>query len=225
LGRLKTLLTLVALGLVTLSAGATKPKPVLPAQDRIDAAVEALYKQSDVFFHEGDYESSLFCYDTIVALDPHDIEAWTNYGWLLWSGMDRREQSRKTLQQAIAYNPNDWEVYAEMGNLQYHYRDFLDAAAWFYKAMGRGAPWTVWHQRAHSLEYAGRRQQCVETWQKIVAKFPDDGAAKQNLKRVREGRFRTEPVIGVVPRAGPIGPRGEEPPAIIPLGPQAPGSV
>lgn len=226
MGHMKTIGAAVLLSARSVwAAPAAKPPPVPSPQARIDAGVERLLKQADVFWHDGDYDGVVFCYSLAVELDPRDVESWTTYGWFLWSAMSRREESRKVLSEAIRMNPDRWEVYAEMGNLQYHYRDFLGAAAWFAKAIGRGAPWTTWHQRAHSLEYAGRHRQCIETWRQIVEKFPKDEAAKLNLKRVKEGRFRKEPVMGVESKPG-LKPVPEPAPNDLePEGPQAPGSV
>lgn len=183
----------------------TTPGKVIipPPQERIDQTVDKMIGHIDEYWHEGKYEEIAVLFSVIVELDPHHIESWQNYGWLLWSGLSRKDEAESVFRRGIAVNPDAYELYFEMGNLEYHRRRFLSAAQWLAKATGRGAPWTVWHQRAHCLEYAGEREKCVALWREIVRRFPDNPTSKLNLRRVEEGRFRDEPTLGVEARPLP----------------------
>ena len=66
----------------------------------------------------------------------------------------------------IKYNPDQYDLYFEAGNLEYHRRRFLSAAAWMAKATERNAPWPNWNMRAHCLEYAGETQKAKALWKK-----------------------------------------------------------
>jgi tetratricopeptide (TPR) repeat protein len=190
----------VGLWLATAEAksSSTKSKRVAPAAARIDRTVNQLLAQSDVFWHEGDFESVRWCYSVITDIDPKYVEGWQNYGWLLWSALDRDDAAMRVFLRGLEYNPEPYDLYFEIGNLEYHRRHFLSAAQWMAKATARkGAPFTAWHMRAHCLEYAGQTQKAKAVWKTIIAKFPDDPPAKINLKRLEEGRVRLNPVIGV----------------------------
>jgi len=205
-----------------------RPNRSVAVQRRIDMALDKIITQIDVQWHAGDYDSVCSLYETALTLDPKYLDGWVTYGWFLWAACDRPEQAMKVLQQGLAHLPNEWQMYDGIGQLEYHRGRFLSAAQWAAKAIGRKAPWTAWHFRAHCLEYAGERVKCVALWKEIVKRFPDDGAAKLNLKRVNEGRFRKEPAIGVKPDPrSPKPSRRAEPPTPTeePLGPQEPGSI
>ncbi|HEY3269082.1 MAG TPA: hypothetical protein VGM37_19395 [Armatimonadota bacterium] len=225
----------VLLGLCVISLGVTasaakperaphlKPQSVKAADDRIDRAVNQLLVQSDVFWHAGDYESVRWCYSVITDLDPTYVEGWQNYGWLLWSGLDRDDAAMRVFMRGLKYNPNTYELYFEAGSLEYHRRRFLSAAEWLSKATARKAPFTVWHMRAHCLEYARQDQKAIALWKEIVRRFPKDDPAKLNLKRMLEGRFNRTPLLGVEEPKGNPSPRQRDPLEV--TSPQQPGSI
>lgn len=197
----------MALGLICSPAMARKPHvpraakavAVPPASDRIDRAVNQLLVRSDVYWHDGDYDSVRACYAIITDLDPNYVEGWQNYGWLLWSALDNDDAAMRVFLRGLRYNPNTYELYFEIGNLEYHRRHFLGAAQWLAKATAHKAPFTVWHMRAHCLEYAGEVDKARALWAVIIAKFPKDAPALANQKRLKEGRIHLNPVVGVEP--------------------------
>jgi tetratricopeptide (TPR) repeat protein len=172
-------------------------KPVPPAGRRIDQAVNRLLEQADVYWHRGEYDNVRATYAIITDLDPDFLDGWQSYGWILWAGLQQDDAAMRVFQRGLAYHPDTWELYFEIGNLEYHRRHFLNAAEWFAKASGHKAPMYVWHMRAHCLEYAGEIDKAKAMWKTIIAKFPDDPPAPANLKRLEEGRIRRNPVIGV----------------------------
>jgi len=172
-------------------------RKVAPAGDRIDQAVNRLLKQADVFWHEGNYEAVGQMYYIMTDLDPTYLEAWRDYGWLLWSGLQRDDAAMRVFQRGLAFHPDTWELYFEIGFLEQHKGQYLSAAQWYARAVGRNAPRHVWHARAHALEYAGLVDKSKATWRQIIAKFPDNPVAGQNLKRLEEGRVRKGPSMGL----------------------------
>lgn len=179
------------------AARKAKPAHVLPVQQRIDRAVDQLLIQSDIFWHRGDFETVRSCYAMITDLDPTYVEGWQNYGWVLWSTLSRDDAAMRVFQRGLAYNPNVYDLYFEIGNLEYHRRHFLSAAQWLAKSTDRKAPQMVWHMRAHCLEYAGEIGKAKAMWRTIIAKFPEDPPAPINLKRLQEGRIHLNPIVGV----------------------------
>lgn len=198
------------------AARKAKATHVMPPQQRIDRAVDQLLTQSDVFWHRGDFETVRACYAMITDLDPTYVEGWQNYGWVLWSTLSRDDAAMRVFQRGLAYNPNTYELYFEIGNLEYHRRHFLSAAQWLAKATDHKAPQMVWHMRAHCLEYAGEIGKAKAMWRTIISKYPKDPPAPINLKRLLEGRIHLNPVIGVEApkRAAPPEPAAPARPSI-----------
>lgn len=198
--------TLAAFSSYAAAASATAGAPVPPAKDRIDRAVNQLLERSDVYFHAGDFDSVRACYAVITDLDPNYVEGWQNYGWVLWSTLDRDDAAMRVFLRGLKYNPKPYELYFEIGELEYHRRHFLSAAQWLAKATDRDPPFSVWHMRAHCLEYAGEIVKAKALWRTIIKKYPKDLPAVANLKRLQEGRIHLNPVIGVEQ------PKREQPP-------------
>jgi tetratricopeptide (TPR) repeat protein len=197
-----------------------KPARVLPSHQRIDRAVDQLLTQTDVFWHRGDYDSVRACYAMITDLDPTYVEGWQNYGWVLWSTLSRDDAAMRVFLRGLAYNPNEYDLYFEIGNLEYHRRHFLSAAQWLAKATDRNAPQMVWHFRAHCLEYAGEIDKAKAMWRTIIRRFPNDAPAPANLKRLLEGRIHLNPVVGVEAPKRPAPPVNAAP--TVPSGPVSP---
>lgn len=213
------LLAAAAFGLTGAQASAKRPHVPAPsaaavpaAADRIDRAVNQLLVRTDVYWHAGDYDSVRACYAIITDLDPKYVEGWQNYGWLLWSAMDNDDAAMRVFLRGLRYNPAPYELYFEIGNLEYHRRHFLSAAQWLAKATARKAPFTVWHMRAHCLEYSGEVNKAKALWAAIILKFPKDTLAVINLKRLKEGRIHLNPVLGVEPLKKPKNAPPTEPP-------------
>lgn len=194
----RKIVTLVATAFIAtrpaLAAPSVPPRAVAPpAQQRIGKAVDALLREVDAFWHEGDYEGAARMYGIITELDPAEVEPWRDYGWLLWAGLRRDDDAMRVFQRGLRYHHDTWELYFEIGYLEQHKGDYLAAAQWYAKAMGRNAPRMVWHSRAHALEYAGLVDKSKALWREIIARFPDNPVAPLNLKRLEEGRVRKAP--------------------------------
>jgi tetratricopeptide (TPR) repeat protein len=197
-------------------------KPLRPADERIQQATNRLLEQSDVYWHRGEYDNVRATYAIITDLNPAFLDAWQNYGWILWAGLDQDDAAMRVFQRGLEYHPDRWELYFEIANLERHRRRFLSAAEWTAKATNHDAPMYVWHMRAHCLEYAGEIEKSKAMWKTIIRKFPDDPPAPANLRRLEEGRIHTDPAIGVEPldKDAPAEPAQEEEPVT-----GAPGSI
>lgn len=187
------------------------PKKVAPrpADERIDQAVRRLLQKADDFWHQGDYESVTSLYYVVTDLDPSYLEGWQNYGWLLWSGLERDDAAMRVFQRGLVYHPDAWELYFEIAYLEQHRGNYLSAAQWYAKATNHNPPRHVWHARAHALEYAGLVDRSKAVWKTIIAKYPDNAVAAANLQRLEEGRIRNKP-FGAGQDPGPPAPRNTE---------------
>lgn len=233
--RVNALVLAAALSLACIASGVAAPKPappsgaytpkkakLRPAEDRIEQAVNRLIKKADEFWHAGDYEAAGSQYYVITDLDPEYVEGWTTYGWLLWAGLKRHDAAMRVFKRGLEHHPDTWELYFEIAYLEQHLGHFLQAAQWYAKATQYNPPRYVWHARAHALEYAGLADKSKALWKTIIARFPDNPVASQNLKRLEEGRVRTRPNLGIHEDDAPVPPW--RPDTEID-GPVAPGSI
>ena len=179
-----------------------------------------LLKKADDFWHEGDYEAVASTYYVITDLDPTYMEGWQNYGWLLWSGLQRDDAAMRVFRRGLEYHPDTWEMYFEIAYLEQHLGHYASAAQWYAKATNFDAPRYVWHARAHALEFAGMVDKSKAMWKTIIAKFPDNPVAPANLKRLEEGRIRTRP-YGAQDHSTPPAPRTPDTEITEPVDPES----
>src|ERR1044071_3738034 len=96
---------------------ARAPKPVEQArrqatQEELADAVlgdtmNQLWVQIDHHFHEGEYNHAINLCRIVVQGDPHNMEAYANASWLLWS-TGRNEEALKILVDGAAANPEKY---------------------------------------------------------------------------------------------------------------------
>ncbi|RYX81867.1 hypothetical protein EON83_22190 [bacterium] len=172
------------------ATGTDPNKPIDPVGDSLDF----LWKQSDVAFHEGDYPTAVKIHRAIVTLDPTDTESFGVGAWLLWS-MEKKSEARDFIDQGLASNPNDaemWNVAAQQYDLE---KSFADAKTAYLKSveLSKGkAPELLRRRLAHSAEHAGDLALSEQTWTDLVREFPASDVDKNNLARVKN--LRNKPV-------------------------------
>jgi len=179
-------------------ASATQKKPakkMTPAQIK-EAKLDALWKQSDKFFHDGDYKRAIVLHKQIVALDPTDVESYGVAAWLMWSlsqngGADARLKGEAVahLQRGIKANPKNWEMWNELAqhyDLQKSPALALPAYQQALRLIPKGANSMMLRRRlAHTAQRAGNLQISLDTWRGLVRDFPGDPVNKNNLGRVQ----------------------------------------
>jgi tetratricopeptide (TPR) repeat protein len=171
----------------------TTTRPVAQ-QDVADAvlgdALNQLFEQADEHFHEGEYNHIINLYAIIVQGDPHNLEAWANGAYLLWS-TERGQEAIAYLKAGITANPNTYYMYDELGT---HYlinlRDPKSALPYCEQAVKFPAPFTTWHNLAFCYEKTGQWNKAVTAWEK-AASFenvdrPTHDRTLQLLKNARE---------------------------------------
>ena len=164
-----------------------KPIPAAIAEARVaevrDAITDILWFGIDGYWHEGQWEDCLRLNQEIIALDPHFVEAYTSAAWVLWSS-DRDKEAVAMYQQGIAANPDSFDLYFEMG-FYYRNRKQLDKAVeMLRKAVELGIDRGKQHLLPNTLEEAGRKQEALAEWKKLLKRFPDDPVAKHKIERL-----------------------------------------
>lgn len=170
-----------------------RPSAINPAtprekalQDRIDRAIVALSQQADTAWHKGDYEGLAFANRMITVLDPQDILAWSDLGWILWAGLNNEKEAEKVLRAGVAANPNRHDLYYDLGFYLYRRKRFHEAAAVLHKGTRfKDADAVTWNVYAHALEKMGRPEQAAEVWREEKKRFPDAPHPDVNLARMK----------------------------------------
>ena len=165
------------------------PKKKTAAQLREERIV-SLWKQSDKAFHAGNYPLAVSFHRQIVAIDPADVEAYSNAAWLLWS-MGKGDDALAFLQRGIKANPKNADMWEALGN---HYGSFLkrhrEAQVAYTRAIQyspSGANTQMLRRRlAHAAEGAGDLQTSLSTWRALVRDYPGIPVNRNNLARVEK---------------------------------------
>ena len=162
-------------------------KPVSESAIKLESmedAGDALTKEADEWWHDGNLEQAARCLETILFLDPEDVQSYGLAAWLQWS-LGRDEQAINTLKRGIAIAPDDPEMHFELGFHYFNTKRYRLARGPLKKALDLGGDNLIRRQYAHCLEKLGRCEECLSQWEKLLALFPDDQVVKMNYERVR----------------------------------------
>lgn len=161
-----------------------------------------LWVRSDTFFHEGNYDAILPCIRLITWLDPNWLDPYATGAWHLmynFTDTDQRSDRRylpagvALLKEGIANNPNQYDMYKELGWNNYDKIKDFDASAAAYADGIKNDPkfdvTQVEHALAHCYEKTGQVDKAIATWEDCVKRHkaivddktstPDDKARNQ----------------------------------------------
>lgn len=166
----------------------TKPKHALTAAQKKARTLDRLWEQSDEAFHKGDYPLAIRLHKAIVALDPHDVESYSDAAWLMWS-MGNGDEAQQHINRGLAANPKNWKMWDAAGqqdDLQKYFSKAEDAFKHAVKFLPPKEDSQMLRRRlAHAAEDAGDLTTALQTWKKLVADFPKEAVNQNNLKRVQ----------------------------------------
>lgn len=144
-----------------------------------------LWVRCDTFFHQGNYDAVVPIVRIVTWLDPKQIDVYDTGAWhLSYNFTDSQERSdrryipasRALLREGIANNPNVFDLYFQLGWLNFHkVQDGELAVPWFTEANTRPRidpatglpgmrPQYVGHTLAHSFEKAGEFDKAIQQW-------------------------------------------------------------
>lgn len=169
----------------------TGAPPALSGEARAEAMTQQIVNQlriaQDRHWHKGEYCHIVNLARIIAASDPHDLENYSQAGWLLWS-MDRDADAVAMYKQGIAANPHTYYMYDELGWYYYNRKkDAANAVVYLQKAVEQpDCRAQAFHTLAHAYEKLGNLQKARDTWARAVALAdnPTRPAARVNLERV-----------------------------------------
>jgi tetratricopeptide (TPR) repeat protein len=174
------------------SRSAAASREALAQADGItNRVVDALWVESDRFWHDGDYYRVVALNRVIVEADPGFVDAYQNAAYLLWSLGDA-PGADAFLRLGVARNPARYELYTEMGQHLFRTRRFRDALPYLKKgAAYKNAPAPAWATLAHCYERVGRLDEAIATWRQVVKRFPTFPSGPSNLRRAETRKQNT----------------------------------
>ena len=150
----------------------------------LDAA-DVFIAESDWWWHRGDYDQCIRCMETALFFDPLMPEQYSNIAWLQWS-MNRHAEAISTYRRGIAANPESWQARQALA-LYYHLHNLRQLAIPHYAAAADlGMPPVQMRGWGHALEQAGRPQEAMQVWQRILTLDPLDPIATRQIGRLKE---------------------------------------
>jgi tetratricopeptide (TPR) repeat protein len=177
-----------------LAAGRVQAAPS-PAVQQIQAdgivsgVVDTLWKQTDVYWHQGDYPRNIAIDRIITEADPAFLEAYATGGWLMDSlGRTKDAEAYYTL--GTRNNPHAAYAFWSLGFFYFNTpHDYPAAARAFRSAVQQpDANLNEWKMLAHSYEKAGEWDNAVSTWLQIRARYPQGLAVERLLAEAQQKR-------------------------------------
>lgn len=151
-----------------------------------DGFVDDLWKQTDVYWHEGDYPRIIALDRIIVQADPHFAECYATGGWLMES-LGRKSDAEAFYQQGVANNRDVSYTYYNLGCFYYNTLKDYAASAEVFRQDAKVADTQAndYKMLAHSYERLGRLKEALATWQAVKKRWPDAPAIEPNMNRVK----------------------------------------
>lgn len=147
---------------------------------------DKLWVQTDVYWHEGDYNRIVDLCRIVAEADPSFNDTYSNAAWLLWS-MGDTGGADLFLQHGIARSSKKGEVLFDFGWHLYNTKRYAQAEPYLSRSITYAdTPYPAYAALGHTYRQLGKLDKSIQTWEKAVKKFPDMGAAKTNLDRVKQ---------------------------------------
>lgn len=150
-----------------------------------EQAADVLTRESDWWWHRGNYEQAIRCHLSCTLLDPTYVEDYAVAAWLQWS-LGRGDEAVATLHQATAAAPRDPDAWFALGEHHFIRKQYALAEAPLARAAELGGDDLALRTYAHCLEKLGKLQQSLAEWDALLARSPGDLVARHNRDRVQQ---------------------------------------
>jgi tetratricopeptide (TPR) repeat protein len=159
-----------------------KPDEKLSIYALWNAVSTSFVGESDLWWHQGDYDQCIRTQQTALYFDPEYVDLWTNIAWLQWS-MGRHGEAIRTYRQCLAANPKSWQAAHALG--EYYWRHGYKGAALTYlqQAADLGSPPVPRRFLGHAYRDLGEAAKAKQVWNDILAMDPNDPIARRELER------------------------------------------
>lgn len=165
------------------------PRPEL--QRLWEQAGDVFIRESDWWWHRGDYEQVIRASEASIFLDPEYVDTHTVVAWLQWS-LGRNTEAVGTLNRAVQLAPNDPESHFGLGHHYFNIRRYALAEEPLRRAVELGGDHLAQRAYAHCLERLGKLHEARDRWAALLKQRPEDGAVIRNYERVQrmlEGKY------------------------------------
>ena len=164
------------------AARVSVPNEKLTPSELWDAVCGAFVRESDLWWHKGNYDQSIRCQWTALFYDPQYVDLFTNIAWLQWS-MGRHGEAIRTYRDCIAANPKSWEARHALGEYYWRHGQKSVGLKYFQQAADLGSPAVPRRALGHAYRDLGYPEKAVQVWQDILKLDPNDPIAKRELAR------------------------------------------
>ena len=168
---------------------AVGPPPEL--QDLWEQAADVFVRESDWWWHKGDYEQVIRASHVSMFLDPRYVDTHTVVAWLQWS-LGRNTEAIGTLHRAVRIAPDDPESHFGLGHHYFNLKRYTLAEEPLRRAVELGGDHLAQRAYAHCLERLGKVHAARDRWAALLEDRPDDGSVIRNyerLQRLLEGKY------------------------------------
>ncbi len=182
---------------LTVSAPAAPSAIPSPAAQRAQAdgiagaVVDRLWRQTDGYWHEGDYPRIVALDRIITEADPQFLEAYSTGGWLMDS-LGRTGDAEAYYTLGARRNPRAAYGYWNLGFFYFNTKHDYRAAARAFKLDTRQADAGLndWKMLGHAYEKAGQWDEAVATWRAVKRRWPQGMSVDRLLREALEKRAR-----------------------------------
>ena len=165
-----------------------------------EVAASMLWLKLDILWHSGKshWFAGLNVMRTVTLLDPHWLEPWRVVSWHLAYNLyvetddpDRRalllEKGVNALKEGISWNPDRYDLYAELGWTYFDKLDeFEEAAKWFRSCLQFEHPEYIERLIAHAYERLPDIPKALDWYDYCLRRRPSDRTAKGAILTIRE---------------------------------------
>lgn len=159
--------------------------------DKVNNSLKYHHKQSDIYYHQGNYPEMIYHCLEIVKLDPKDVETWSSIGYYYWSmGVDNKSRkdefnlkALKYLTEGIKANAESYYLYDEVGKFYLNKsKDFISAIEYFELAITKKDCTNIpFHILSKCYLSINNSEKAKNTLVKCIDKFPNDEKARVDL--------------------------------------------
>jgi len=142
-------------------------------------------QQCDYWFEDGDYPKAVQLLRFRFELHPHDYEIATDLGWM-FENVEEPVRAIQVYQTYRKNNPQDPDAALPEASYYLRKRMYDKIPPLLQPALSRNPHPNVYRTLAHAYERMERLKESESVWVTYLKRYPNDGAAKNNLARVRK---------------------------------------
>lgn len=148
-------------------------------------AEQRAQRQLDIWFKNGDFPRCVQLLNFRAKLFPSNYVISTDYGWML----ENIDEAPRALQEYVRFrkqNPADPDGAYPEANYYFMRKQYDRVPPLLEPTLAKRPHPNSYRLLAHSYERLGKLSESARTWRALLARTPDDGAAKNNLSRVEK---------------------------------------